>query len=150
MKSNQFYCLKSPTGKVAILNLAVGGNLERAIEKFKVLNFDPVEVFPITKDELPKDREFRNAWVLDPNKKVTHDLEKAKRIVKDRLRTEREEEFTKLDVDVTKALAQGDSQKASEAESKRQKLRDVTNHPVIENATTIESLKGLILSDLVK
>ncbi len=150
MKSNQFYCLKSPTGKIAILNLAVGGNLERAIEKFKVLNFDPVEVFPITKEELPKDREFRNAWTLNASKRVVHDIDKAKRIVKDRLRSEREDEFAKLDVEITRALAQGDVQRTAEIENKRQKLRDVTTHPAIENATTIEALKGIVLSELVK
>ena len=67
------------------------------------------------------------------------DINKAKDIVKTRLRAEREPMLAAQDVLFQRALESGDDTTAIVAE--KQRLRDITNQ--VDSMTTVEELKGV-------
>ena len=67
------------------------------------------------------------------------DLEKAKPIAKDILRTERAPVLSSLDVAFQRALESGAN--TATIVAKKQELRDITNHSSIVDAETAEDLK---------
>lgn len=69
-------------------------------------------------------------------------IEKAKEIHKDHLRSVRFQELQRLDIEFMKAVESGDSEKIAEISAKKQELRDITASPEIENATSVENLKS--------
>lgn len=78
------------------------------------------------------------------------DLNKAKEIKKDHLRKERTEELKMLDVSFMLALESGNQEMISHIAQKKQELRDVTKHPTIVNARSVEEIKGLKLEHLIR
>lgn len=70
---------------------------------------------------------------------ITININKAKEITKDRLRTERKPLLEALDVEVMKNIT--DSFRLAEIEAEKQRLRDITK--VVDGLTTVEELKGL-------
>lgn len=98
----------------------------------------------IVKDsDLPDtDLTFADAWEADftSSKKtqITVNIDKAKEIWRDRLRVARKRKLEKLDVDYIRMMEQGLDTKRIVAE--KQKLRDVTNHPQLLNAKTIQDI----------
>ena len=70
---------------------------------------------------------------------ITVNINKAKEITKDRLRTERKPLLEALDVEVLKNIT--DSVKLAEIEVEKQRLRDITK--VVDTLSTVEELKGL-------
>lgn len=108
-----------------------------------------VEYSIVDVSEVSSDREFRNAWKSTDGKKIEVDLDKAKNVVKERIRAERAPELEKLDLEVLRADETGDTTKKAEIVAKKQALRDATDSPAIVNATTVEELKGLNLSALL-
>ncbi len=81
---------------------------------------------------------------------IVINIEKAKEIQKDRLRTERTKAFEQLDRDFMLAVAKGDNTVALAIEAQRVKLRDVTKHEALMNAMTVEQLKLCTLEELIK
>ena len=73
--------------------------------------------------------------------KVT--MTKARDIKRDQLRAERKPLLEQLDVEFMRAQEQGDQAKADEIAAKKQALRDVTDDPAIDAATTPEELKAV-------
>jgi hypothetical protein len=73
---------------------------------------------------------------------ITVNLDKAKDITKDRLRTERAPLLAEQDVAFQRALESGDDTSAIVAE--KQRLRDVTK--LADQANTLEELKSLGVS----
>jgi hypothetical protein len=73
---------------------------------------------------------------------ITINLNKAKDITKDRLRTERAPLLAEQDVAFQRALESGADTSAIVAE--KQRLRDVTN--LVDNVTTLEELKSIGVS----
>lgn len=74
-------------------------------------------------------------------------MNKAKDIWRSKIRSERNEELLKLDVEYMRALESGDTQQQSVITNKKNALRDAPTDPRIENAKTPEALKKL---DIVK
>jgi hypothetical protein len=72
---------------------------------------------------------------------ITINLDKAKVITKDRLRTERSPLLQAQDVAFQRALESGADTAAIVAE--KQRLRDITN--LADAATTLDELKGITL-----
>ena len=70
---------------------------------------------------------------------ITVNIDKAKDIVKTRLRAEREPLLEAQDVLFQRALESGDDTTAIVAE--KQRLRDITNQ--VDSMTTVEELKGV-------
>jgi len=89
-------------------------------------------------DEIPVDRTFRNALKND----LTHDMDKAREIWRDKLREERKPLLEALDIEYIRADELGDAgAKAAIAEPK-QALRNVTKDAAIDAAATPEELKA--------
>ena len=92
--------------------------------------------------DIPTEKTYRGAWTFSGGK-FGHDMKKAKEIHREKIREARAPLLQAQDVEVSKALAQGDTGKATTAEAARQRLRDATKHPSIESAKTIEELKDV-------
>lgn len=77
--------------------------------------------------DYPENDVFRNAWEINwAAKKVKHNLEKCKAILKDRFRQFREVRFKELTAEEEQARGKNDNAKLADIEAKRQQLRDVT------------------------
>lgn len=105
-----------------------------------------VTVSIVSKESVPSDRTYRNAWVADVvNAKVDHDMVKAREIHKNHMRKARTPLMADLDTQYMRADELGPSGAAQKAQITAQKnaLRDVTADPGIEAAQTPEDLKAV-------
>lgn len=75
---------------------------------------------------------------------ITIDLDKAKLIKKDKLRTQRKPLLESLDVAYIRALEVGSN--TTEIVTEKQRLRDITN--LVDNCSTVEELKAIQLEAL--
>ena len=92
---------------------------------------------------VPSDRNFRDSWVLNGNRKViTEDLATAKTLFKEKIREVRKPLLEALDVDYMKALEAGNSSAQTTAKNKKQDLRDAPASSDITNASNITELKA--------
>ena len=112
--------LKSKDGKIAIMSL-VDGDVEDAVKKFQDSHPEYTEYY-INDTELPKSRQFRDAWTLK-NNKVVIDEAKASSIHLSRIRHARNQELDRLDKEQIRHLANPD--KLKELDEKKQVLRDL-------------------------
>tara|TARA_R100000655_G_scaffold52415_1_gene90231 strand:- start:101 stop:514 length:414 start_codon:yes stop_codon:yes gene_type:complete len=87
--------------------------------------------------ELP-DSEFQNAWVIASDN-LTINIDKAKKITKERLRQERKPLLEAQDVLFMQAQESGSDTKAIVAE--KQRLRDITKS--VDSCKTTDELKAL-------
>lgn len=85
----------------------------------------PEHAVEISKEDIPTDREFREAW-SDKNNKVCHDLNKVKDIQLDRLRKKRQEEFNKLGLQHRLPDSIEQAFLSDDIKEKLRKLRDIT------------------------
>lgn len=86
--------------------------------------------------EIPADRTFRDAWLLD----LTVHMPDAREIHRGRLREDRAPRLAMLDVDHLRGR---------NVEAEKQRLRDVTADPRIDAAATPEELRALTLDALL-
>lgn len=93
--------------------------------------------------EVPSERDFRNA-VRDDGKKLRHDIDHAKSIVRDRIRERRERELAVLDGKWMRATGQGKKAEADAIEAQRQQWRDAPADPRIDAAQTVDALRVLL------
>ena len=87
---------------------------------------------------LPQDHDFFNAWELDKEQIIVN-FEKAKNIIKDRLRIERTPLLAAQDVAFQKALESGADTKAIVVE--KQRLRDLPT--LTDSCQTLDELRAL-------
>jgi hypothetical protein len=92
--------------------------------------------------------DYRDAWKDTGKGKPDHDMVKAKEIHRARLRKIRGNYLDALDADYMRADEAGDNQTKKAVAAKKQKFRDVTEHPAIEAAQTVEELKACTLEAL--
>jgi len=88
---------------------------------------------------VPANRDFRGAWVLSGNV-ISEDMDKAKEIFKDKVREVRAPLLEAKDVELMKALEEGNSTTA--IASAKNALRDAPAAPAIADASTIDELKA--------
>ena len=93
----------------------------------------------VSKDDLPTDRSYRNAWTFD-GKNFGHDMARARDIHRDKIRAFRAPLMADLDTQFIRALEAGAETKAVVAE--KQRLRDAPADPRIEAAGTVADLKA--------
>lgn len=74
---------------------------------------------------------------------ITVNMNKAREIKRELIRTERKALLEALDVAFMRAVEQGDTVKQQEIAVEKQRLRDATEHPDIEAAQTPEALKAV-------
>ena len=93
-------------------------------------------------DKIPADPDFRSARTFDhATGTFGHDMEKARKIHRDRIREARKPLLEAEDIEVSAALAMGDQPRARAAEIERQRLRDITKHKPIDDAKTVADLR---------
>lgn len=93
----------------------------------------------IADSKIPKDREFRDAWVRY-SKGITHDLNKAKDIQLERIRKKRANKFKQLDEEYLIALSL--NQDVSTIQVKQKELRDITETVKNKTYNSIDELKA--------
>lgn len=81
---------------------------------------------------------------------ITINIEKAKEIVKQNLRKDRQPILEKLDIDLMKAIETNDVLSQQKIIEKKQLLRDITTHELIEKAETVQDLKSIAIEKLIK
>jgi hypothetical protein len=72
---------------------------------------------------------------------ITINLNKAKDIAKDNLRTERAPVLASLDVQFMRAVESGNTSLQTAIAEQKQELRDITSHTSITGASNVDSLK---------
>ena len=92
---------------------------------------------------IPTDRTFRNAWIMDGNS-IGHDMVKCRNIKRDQFRALRKPKMDILDVAYLIADEQGNLAEKQRIAQKKQILRDITQAPEIEQATTVDELKAFL------
>lgn len=97
---------------------------------------------------LPQRDYYRPSWKVDNDFKVIYDMDKAKELHKNLIRKLREPKLEALDLKYQRADEEGDLELKKAIVLKKKKLRDLTNHPSIDAAKTIEELKLAALSEL--
>jgi hypothetical protein len=109
----------------------------------------PVSWRRMDRSEYPEDRTFRDAW-HDPDGKgqLAVHMPKAREIHRDRLRELRTPMLERLDIAYMYADEQGDTKAKVAIAAVKQKLRDITQHPAIEAASTPGELKAATLDTL--
>lgn len=115
-----------------------------------VKDLDPSKPFlVVTRDDLPVQYDdYFNSWQLKDGAVTVH-LEKAKVQHRQFLRNKRNEELQKLDIQFMRAMERGDMDTAQSVGREKQKLRDLTIHPAIDNATSMEELVALTYDVLI-
>jgi hypothetical protein len=83
------------------------------------------------------------------NNVLKYNIDEAKKIHIEKLRPLRNAKLSSLDVAFMRAVERGDVDKQKEIAAEKQKLRDITTHPAIENATTVEELRELTIDKLL-
>jgi hypothetical protein len=97
----------------------------------------------IEDDDVPSDRTFRNAWVVESGA-VSVDMPMAREIHRDHLREMRKPLLEQSDVEFIRAIEARDLDLQAQIAAKKVALRDVTRDPLIEAARTPEELKAAI------
>lgn len=105
---------------------------------------DAINVKIVDDSDIPDDRTFRDAWHHD-GKEISVHMEKAREIHKAKLRRARSPLLEKLDTEFLHALEKGNKAKLKEIADEKQRLRDITAHPDIEQAATPDELKSVVL-----
>ena len=81
---------------------------------------------------------------------ITVNMSKAREIKKDLIRLERDPKLADLDVEFMKAVEQGDTALQATLAAKKQALRDATDDPAIQAASTPEELKAVVPAALAE
>ena len=83
------------------------------------------------------------------NDELIPKIKNAKELLKKILRKQREKLFAPLDISFMRAVEQGDVETQKKIGAQKQKLRDITEHPIINHASTIEELRDITLDKLL-
>lgn len=93
----------------------------------------------VSDEEIPERTPYRDA-IRDQGGTITHCMETAREIHRNLLRKHRAARLAALDVEYQRADEQGDGGAKRRIAEQKQALRDVTAHPDIEAAQTVEEL----------
>jgi hypothetical protein len=132
---------------VQIMTLVEGANFEDALRKWADVNPNQYISHREMPDEaIPTDRTYRGAWDdITPELTIDIDMAKAKEIHLQRIRFKRNDELSKLDVEVMKAQDMGDTEKLAQIRQRKQELRDLptTLRPTLDAANSVDELKAI-------
>lgn len=92
---------------------------------------------------------FRDAWEKDGNGGIRVNMPKAREIHKNALRRIRKPLLEVLDVEYQRADEDGNAVLKAQIIARKRVLRDVTDDPAIEAATTPEALKAVMPAALI-
>lgn len=142
--------IKRTDGGVSLMTIADDANIQKEIRSWSdATGMRPVSHQKINPDEIPQDREFREAWTIEGGT-LRVSMPKAKEIFMNEIRKSRNDALSKLDIQVTKALARGQIDIAAQLEEKRQALRDIpsTYSKQLDAASTVSALKMIKPTEL--
>ena len=114
----------------------------------------PAEKWPVRSwrfcaaEDFPVDRTYRDAW-RDTGTEIIHDMAHAREIHREHLRRDRAPILAALDVEYLRALEGTAKRTPGEVVSEKRRLRDITKHPAIDAAQTVEELKAVRLEESV-
>lgn len=104
--------------------------------------------FRVVEDaQVPQDRVYRDAWI-DDGQSIVHDMPKARELHRGLLRHARSPLLAALDVEGMRADESGNARRRAEVIAEKQRLRDITDHPDIEAAKSIDELRAVRLGVL--
>lgn len=119
------YALTKTDGTVSIMHTLDGDGIEAELAKWPAeLRAEIVSHVEISQADIPQDRQFRNAWVLN-NGKVEPDYNKSITLTEERLRFERNGKLEELDKEQLIAIGAGDEARRQEIEAEKQVYRDL-------------------------
>jgi hypothetical protein len=87
--------------------------------------------------QLPE-AEFIDAWTID----ATIDLERAKDVWRNKMRSVRNERLKQLDLEWMRAMELGDTVAATAVAAKKQELRDITKRDELKYAKSLAEVKA--------
>lgn len=87
--------------------------------------------------QLPES-EFIDAWTID----ATIDLERAKDVWRNKMRSVRNERLKQLDLEWMRAMELGDTVAATAVAAKKQELRDITKRDELKYAKSLAEVKA--------
>jgi hypothetical protein len=119
-------------------------SLARAWKDVPADAIDPIEV---EQADIPKDRAFREAWIISGNA-VVHDMAKAREIHKNLIREFRAPKLAALDIAYMRADEAGDEEGKKHIAARKQILRDATKLPGIAAAQSVDELRAVWLVEL--
>lgn len=106
-----------------------------------------LDVIEMQAEDQPKSTLFREAFKIDKaNKKVVHDMKKARKIHMDRIREMRNQKLKELDVEEIKNLES--KSKLKQVRDLKQKLRDIPQTIDLDKAKDVEELKDIWDKDI--
>lgn len=139
--------IKCADGSVAVMTLSSGSDVLQEIEKWRGTNPEKYISHRNMEDSaIPKDRTFRNAWSdTTPQLTIDVDMVKARKIHLDNIRTKRNFELSKLDIEGIKAQDADDAPTLIKIRDRKQQLRDLpeTLNFSIESANSTDELKAI-------
>ena len=105
----------------------------------------------IDQSSIIDDYRFISSWILSENSnQITYDINKAKEVIKEEIRKQREEMWRNVDTEWFKAFEESDIEKQRNIAEKKQKMRDAPEHSSIKDALTIEELKKITLNSILE
>lgn len=120
-------------------------NIDAECAQISTVLPSPIVAWRIVADEdIPTDREYRNAWI-DTGNAVGHDMARARALHRAKLRRDREPRLAALDVEYQRADEREDRAEKRRLAAAKQALRDAPADPRIDAATTIEQLRAITL-----
>lgn len=110
---------------------------------------DTISHWVESRDNVPQDRYFRNAWSASTDaKKVLVDMAKAKAVHVEKLREVRNEKLSQLDTEFMRAIEAKDVAKQNAISAKKQALRDMPLDPGFDRHSTPDALKAFVPESL--
>ena len=135
------------TEGVQIMTLVGDSDVGEALSKWNDLHPNKyISHRQMLDSAIPSDRTFRDAWAdITPELTIDIDMAKARDIHLERIRTKRNAELFKLDVQATKAQDIGDAETLAQIRARKQELRDlpVTLAPTLASAASVDALKAI-------
>lgn len=127
-----------PDGCVSIIIPAPKELLERVLGpltqaeyeqhvKDRSIPADAINIREIDDSNIPPSREFRDAWVdVTPESTIDINCTRARDVQLEKLRAERNKRLAETDIEMTRALEDGDVMQIAAIKIKRQNLRNAT------------------------
>jgi hypothetical protein len=139
-----YYAINMVDGSTALLKLHDSADIDAEIKKWHPdRQAEIVSYEQISPHVIPEDRTFRNAWVL-ADCRIAVNMDKARDIHRERLRTLRAPMLAALDIDYQRADEAGNAGRKRAIATRKQALRDVTADPAIDAAQTPDELKAVL------
>ena len=138
------------TGRVHIMHLAPNSKLSLTEIMAKDLPSWAIDPFLVSKNDLPVDRVFREAWTLEKRRqssRIIEDVDKAKEVVVKRARQERETYFTELDKQQLIATGKKNIVEVEAIEDRKNRLRDMTKEMLPDTLNKLRKFKYKALEE---